>query len=60
MPLAVLLAGASEGHTLIEGNVVADDSGFADNDSHAVINEQAAADLRPGMDLNSRQPAGDL
>ena len=60
MPLAVLLAGASESHALIESHIVADDRGLADHDAHAVIDEQAAPNLRAGMNFDSGQQTRNL
>src|SRR5574340_888006 len=54
MPLAVLLAGAAESHTLVERHIVADDGRLAYDDAHAVIDEEAIADHRAGMDLDPR------
>src|ERR1700730_7658570 len=42
---------------MIERAVVADLGGFADHHTHAVVDEDAASDGSPGMDLDSRQPA---
>src|SRR5271168_3808787 len=50
MTFAGFLARAAEGHALIERYVISDDSGFADDDTHSVIDEEAAPDLRAGMD----------
>src|SRR5579859_6759559 len=60
MPFPVLFSRASQSHTLVEGHIVADDTGLADHDPHAVVDEEAAADLRPGMNFNSGQQARDL
>ena len=59
MALALFLARAAEGHALIEGYVVADNGRLADDDAHAVIDEQPFADLCARMDFNSREEAGD-
>ena len=42
---------------MIERAIVGDFSGFADHDSHPVVDENPAPHRRPGMDLDSRQPA---
>ncbi len=55
--LAVLLAGAAERDALVEGYVVADDRSFTDDHAHAVIDEEAAADLRAGMNLDAGKEA---
>jgi len=43
---------------VVQGAVVADLGGLAHHHAHAVVDEHPAADLRPGMDLDARQPAG--
>lgn len=48
MALALVPGGAAQGNTLIEGDVVADLGGFADDDTHAVVDEEAPADPGPG------------
>ena len=60
MTLAVLLARAAESHALIQGHVIADDRGLADDDAHPVIDEQAAANLRAGMNFDAGQKSRDL
>ena len=60
VPLALLLAGAAQGHALVEQNVVADFGGLADHHAHAVVDEEPAADRRAGMDLDARQGAAEL
>ncbi len=60
MPFSRFLTGAAQRYSLINGYVVADFGGLADHHSHAVIDEEATADLRPGMDLDARDPARDL
>src|SRR5690349_24994792 len=60
MPFPVLFSRATESHALIEGHIVADDAGLANHDAHAVIDEEAAANLRGGMNFNSGEQARDL
>ena len=60
MALAGLLAGSAEGDALIHENVVPDFGGLADNDAHAVVDEEAAADGGSGMDFNAGHGAGEL
>ena len=48
---------AAQRHALIEGDVVADLSGLADDDPGAVINENAPADMGGGMDLDAGDDA---
>ena len=55
MALAAMERGAAEGHALIERHVVADLGGLADHHAHAVVDEQAPADLGAGMDLDAGQ-----
>ncbi len=50
--LSVLLAGASESYSLIQGDVVSDHGRLANDDAHPVIDEQAAANLCRRMDFN--------
>ena len=58
MAFALFLTRPAEGDTLIEGHVVADDRRFSDDDAHAMVDEQAFADLGAGMDLDAREEAG--
>src|SRR5947208_2812870 len=61
--LPALLAGrpsAAQRHTVIKGAVVADLGGLADYDTHAVIDEQPAADAGAGMDLDAGQHPPDM
>ena len=58
--LAVALAGSAQGDALIEGDVAADDGGFADDDAGGVVDEEAAAEQRAGMDVDAGEEAGDL
>ncbi len=51
--LAGVLAGTAERNTVVNRAVVADLGGLADDDAHAVVDEQALADLRAGMDLDA-------
>ena len=53
MALAGVLAGAAEGDAVVDGAVVADLGGLADDDAHAVVDEQALADLRAGVYLDA-------
>ena len=53
MALAGVLAGAAEGHAVVDGAVVADLRRLAEDDAHAVVDEQALADLRAGVDLDA-------
>src|SRR3546814_7331793 len=62
MALAVALAlgidrrsDAAEGDVVIQRDAVADFSGLADHDAHAVIDEEIFPDARPGMDFDAGQ-----
>src|SRR6266571_1992749 len=57
---AAIKGGAAERYALVDGAAVTDLCGLADDDAHAVVDEDATADLRPGMDLDARQPAAEL
>ena len=50
MPLAALLPRPTQRHSLVHGDVVADRRGLADDDAHAVVDEDALAD--PGSRMN--------
>ncbi len=56
----MFLTRTAEGHVLIEQHVVADFGGFADDDAHAMVNEEALADAGSGVDLNAGEGAGDV
>ncbi len=47
------VSSASQSHTVINGAVVSDDRGLADNDARTVVDKQAFAYLCTGMDLNA-------
>jgi hypothetical protein len=54
---AVRGVGAAQRHALIDGYIVSDLGGFADDDAKAMIDEQVAADRGAGMDVDAGQPA---
>ena len=58
--LPSLLAGAAQGHPLIDGHVAPDLGRLADDDARTVVDEQSLADGRPGVDLDLSQQATDL
>lgn len=58
MAFALFLTCPAEGHALIEGDVVADDCRFADDDAHAMVDKQAFTNLGAGMDFDARKEAG--
>ena len=51
------VAGTAERDALVKQHVVADLRGLADHHARAVIDEEAAADGRAGMDLDAREEA---
>ena len=53
MPFALFLAGASQGHPLVQGNIVSNNGGFPDDDAGSMVDEQPFPDLGPGMDLDA-------
>jgi hypothetical protein len=53
MPFAAFFAGAAEGYALIHGHVISHDCRFADDHSQAMVDKQAAADLRCRMYFDS-------
>ena len=57
MALALLPARATQRDAVIERAVIADDGGFSDHHAHAVIDEEAVPDLRPGVNLDTGPPA---
>ena len=56
---AVGRVGAAQGDVLVDGDVVADLGGLADHDE-AVVDEEIAADLRAGMDVDRGQEAAEM
>ena len=51
--LVVFEALGTEGDTLIEGDVVADDAGLADDDTRAVVDGEVLANLGTGVDVDA-------
>ena len=60
MTLTFVPAGTAKGHTLIEGDVVADFGGLTDDDAHAVINKEAPTDLRARMNFDASHPTTEV
>src|SRR5208282_3209870 len=60
MTFAVLLASAAESDALIQGHVVTDDGGLADDHAETMINEEPSADFGAGMDFDSGEEARHL
>src|SRR6184192_1160598 len=50
----------SQGYSLIKPHVLANDSGFSNDDTCPVINEKTAADLRSRMNFDTRRRMGDF
>ena len=64
--LALVLTGTAKGHAVVQQAIIANLGGLADDDTHAVVDDQTAADGSTGMDLNTgpesaplRNAAGD-
>ena len=60
MALAGILAGAAQGHTVVDRAVVADFRRFAKDDAHAVVDKELAADFGAGVNFNAGQVACQL
>src|SRR6202451_44068 len=60
MPLALLLAGSAQCHSLIQQNVVADLGSLSDHYAHPVIDKTPPSDCCAWMYLNSRQQPVEL
>ena len=58
--LAVLVARAAQGNSLVEGAVVAHDGGLANNDAHGMVDKEPAAELRAGVNLDPGKEPRDL
>lgn len=57
--VAVFFAGAAEGDFVEDGDVVFDDGGFSDDESGAVVEEDAAADAGGGVDVDGEGFGGE-
>ena len=60
MTLADVFSGAAQRDALIQGAVVADLGGFADHDTHSVIDKETFADGGARVDLDPGQPTRPL
>ena len=60
MPLAGVERSSAKRDALVDGDVVTHFGGLANDHSHAVIDEEAAANGGSGMDFDSRKKARDL
>src|SRR3990167_8998071 len=58
--LTFVPAGATKGHPLIKGDVIADFGGLTDDNAHAVIDKEASTDLRARMDFDASHPAAEV
>jgi len=58
--LADILARTTEGYTLIERHIVADDGRFADDYAVAMVDKESLPDACAGMNLDSRDMAAVL
>ncbi len=58
--LAGLFARAAQGDALVNQHVVAHDRRFANHDTHAMVDDQAAPQLRTGMNFDARQAAAEV
>ena len=52
MAFAGILAGTAQRYSVVDGAVIPDLAGLAEHDAHAVVDEQAPADLGTGVDLD--------
>jgi hypothetical protein len=55
MALALVPGGAAQGDAVVEGDVIADLGRLADHDAGPMIDEEAAADRAPGVDVDIGQ-----
>ena len=58
MAFAFFLSRTAERHALVEGNVVADNRRFTDDDTRTVVDEQSGTNLCARMNFNSCKEAG--
>ena len=59
MAVAGFLAGAAERDFMEDRDIVLDDRGFTDDEGGGVVEQDAAADARGGMDVHGEDLAGD-
>src|SRR5690606_7379446 len=60
MALALVPAGAAQGHALVQSHVIADLGGFPYHYAHAVVDEETPPHLCSGVDLDTGQPAAQV
>lgn len=58
MALTLFFTGTAESNSLIERDVAAKLSGFADNKSHTMVNKKTGAQFSTGMDVYTGKKAG--
>src|SRR5208337_4312589 len=58
--LDILKGSTPEHHAHVDEDIVADFRSFSYDDPHAVVDDHAAPDLRPGMDLDTGQEPADM
>jgi len=56
MPFAGVPTGAAQRHSMIQGAIISDLSCLTDDHSHAMVDKEATANSRTGMDLDTGQP----
>ena len=54
MALSLLLSGSPKGHALIKGHIISDNGRLTNNHTIAMIDKKSSANLRTGMNLDSR------
>jgi hypothetical protein len=57
VPLPLLQAGAPQDGTSIHQDIITDFRGLSDHNAHAMVDEEATANLRSGVYLNASKPA---
>jgi hypothetical protein len=60
MALAFFLAGAAQGHPLIQRDIIANHCGFTDDHTHPMVNKEASSNNGSGMNLDTGEKPGDL
>src|SRR5258706_10984779 len=56
MTFPPFLTSSSQGHTLVERDIVTNDSGLADHHSHPMVDEKTFSNLSAWMNLNTGKP----
>ena len=60
MTFALLLAGSAQRDALIDGDVVANNGRFTDDDTGAVVDEEPSTQARAGMNIDAGEEAREL